>query len=103
MVRWALPTSIRCIMRRAGCGRGARSSATKRCGLRVSAAWSQRAAPTNSGRSSPQDREAPMTYSFRFDPVELPPEAKELLREVRAFLQQEIAAGTFALDGGKGS
>jgi acyl-CoA dehydrogenase len=33
--------------------------------------------------------------SFRFDPVDLPPEAKELRREVRAFLQAEIEAGTF--------
>ena len=44
-----------------------------------------------------------MTYSFRFDSVELPPEAKELRQEVRAFLRQEIEAGTFSPDGGKGS
>src|SRR5437660_9836765 len=44
-----------------------------------------------------------MSFSFRFDPVELPPEAKELRQEVRAFLRQEIAAGTFSPDGGKGS
>ena len=30
-----------------------------------------------------------MNTSFRFDPVELPPEAKELRQEVRAFLRQE--------------
>src|SRR5215469_13624875 len=103
MVRWALPTSIRCIIQRAGCGRGARSSATKRSGPRASAAWSPNAVPTNSGPLLPKDREAEMTYSFRFDPVELPPEAKELRQEVRAFLRQEIAAGTFSPDGGKGS
>jgi len=44
-----------------------------------------------------------MTYSFRFDPIELPPEARELRQEVRVFLQQEIKAGTFSPDGGKGS
>ena len=44
-----------------------------------------------------------MTYNFRFDPVELPPEAKELRQEVRAFLRREIEAGTFSPDGGKGS
>ena len=43
-----------------------------------------------------------MTLSFRFDPVELPPEAKELRQEVRAFLRQEIEAGTFSPQGGEG-
>ncbi len=43
-----------------------------------------------------------MTTSFRFDPVELPPEAKELRREVRAFLRQEAEAGTFSPHRGKG-
>src|SRR6202022_2497501 len=33
-----------------------------------------------------------------FDPVDLPPEAKELRQEVRAFLRQEIEAGTFTPD-----
>src|SRR5260370_26327626 len=44
-----------------------------------------------------------MSFSFRFDPVELPPEAKELRQEVRAFLCQEIEAGSFSPNGGKGS
>src|SRR3954453_6836764 len=44
-----------------------------------------------------------MSFSFRFDPIELPPEAKELREEVRAFLHEEIEAGTFSPDGGKGS
>src|SRR6201985_323375 len=44
-----------------------------------------------------------MTYSFRFDPVELPPEAKELRQEGRPFLREEIEAGTFSPHGGKGS
>ncbi|MBV9861462.1 MAG: acyl-CoA dehydrogenase family protein [Alphaproteobacteria bacterium] len=44
-----------------------------------------------------------MAYNFRFDPIELPPEAKELRQEVRAFLRQEIEAGTFTAEGGKGS
>ena len=44
-----------------------------------------------------------MSFSFRFDPVELPPEAKELREEVRAFLREEIEAGTFSPYGGKGS
>ncbi len=44
-----------------------------------------------------------MTTNFRFDPVELPPEAKELRQEVRAFLRQEEEAGTFSPHSGKGS
>ncbi|TMJ53769.1 MAG: acyl-CoA dehydrogenase, partial [Alphaproteobacteria bacterium] len=40
-----------------------------------------------------------MNTTFRFDPIELPPEAKELRREVRAFLRQEIEAGNFSPDG----
>ena len=43
-----------------------------------------------------------MNFSFRFDPIELPPEAKELRREVRAFLRAEAEAGTFTPGGGKG-
>src|SRR6516162_9581344 len=49
------------------------------------------------------DREAPMNFSFRFDPIELPPEAKELRQEVRTFLRQEAEAGTFSPGDGKGS
>jgi alkylation response protein AidB-like acyl-CoA dehydrogenase len=37
-----------------------------------------------------------MSQSFRFDPVELPPEAEALRQEVRAFLREEIARGTFS-------
>ena len=37
-----------------------------------------------------------MPVSFRFDPVDLPPEAKALRLEVRAFLREEIAKGTFS-------
>ncbi len=37
-----------------------------------------------------------MAYNFHFDPVDLPQEAKELRQEVRAFLREEIAAGTFS-------
>ena len=44
-----------------------------------------------------------MRFNFRFDPIELPPEAKELREEVRAFLHHEIGAGTFSPYGGKGS
>jgi acyl-CoA dehydrogenase len=44
-----------------------------------------------------------MTPNFRFDPVELPPEAKELRQEVRTFLRQEIEAGTFSPHRSKGS
>ena len=36
-----------------------------------------------------------MTSAIRFDPIRLPPEAEALRREVRAFLDQERAAGTF--------
>src|SRR5213592_2821883 len=36
-----------------------------------------------------------MTAALRFDPIRLPPECEKLRREVRAFLADEIAAGTF--------
>ena len=42
-----------------------------------------------------------MSTSFKFDPVDLPPECKELRAEVRAFLKAEIAAGTFSPEGGR--
>jgi acyl-CoA dehydrogenase len=43
-----------------------------------------------------------MSTTFRFDPVELPPKAREVRDEVRAFLAAEIAAGTFAPEGRRG-
>src|SRR5881409_3119064 len=36
-----------------------------------------------------------MTAALRFDPIRLPPKCEELRKEVRAFLAEEIAAGTF--------
>jgi len=42
-----------------------------------------------------------MSTSFHFDPVDLPPECRELRKEVRAFLKQEIEAGTFTPGGGR--
>ena len=42
-----------------------------------------------------------MATAFQFDPVELPPECKELRKEVRAFLKQEIEAGTFSPGGAR--
>jgi acyl-CoA dehydrogenase len=36
-----------------------------------------------------------MAYSFQFDSIRLPPEAEQLRRDVRAFLQQEMESGTF--------
>src|SRR5256714_261015 len=36
-----------------------------------------------------------MTAALRFDPIRLPPECEVLRKEVRAFLAEEIAAGTF--------
>uniref|UniRef100_Q07VF3 Acyl-CoA dehydrogenase domain protein n=1 Tax=Rhodopseudomonas palustris (strain BisA53) TaxID=316055 RepID=Q07VF3_RHOP5 len=36
-----------------------------------------------------------MTAALRFDPIRLPPECEALRNEVRAFLADEIAAGTF--------
>src|SRR5580692_1347378 len=42
-----------------------------------------------------------MANTFQFDPVELPPECKELRQEVRAFLKQELDAGTFSPNGGR--
>ena len=43
-----------------------------------------------------------MSGTFHLDPVELPPECKELRQEVRAFLKQEIDAGTFSPQGKRG-
>src|SRR5215216_4172547 len=37
----------------------------------------------------------PMTANLRFDPIRLPPECEALRREVRAFLAEEVAVGTF--------
>jgi alkylation response protein AidB-like acyl-CoA dehydrogenase len=42
-----------------------------------------------------------MAFNFHFDPVDLPPECKELRQEVRAFLKEEIAAATFSPHGGR--
>src|SRR5258707_15168372 len=39
--------------------------------------------------------ETKMTAALRFDPIRLPPECGKLRQEVRAFLAEEIAAGTF--------
>ncbi|MET0220186.1 MAG: acyl-CoA dehydrogenase family protein [Tardiphaga sp.] len=36
-----------------------------------------------------------MTAALRFDPIRLPPECEALRKEVRAFLAEEIAAGSF--------
>ncbi len=36
-----------------------------------------------------------MTAALRFDPIRLPPECEVLRKQVRAFLAEEIAAGTF--------
>lgn len=36
-----------------------------------------------------------MTAALRFDPIRLPPECETLRKDVRAFLDEEIAAGTF--------
>ena len=36
-----------------------------------------------------------MTAALRFDPIRLPPECEKLRQEVRAFLAEEIAAGSF--------
>src|SRR6202790_1886645 len=42
-----------------------------------------------------------MALDFHFAPVDLPPEAKELRQEVRAFLREEIAAGSFSPHSGR--
>jgi acyl-CoA dehydrogenase len=36
-----------------------------------------------------------MTAALRFDPIRLPPECETLRKEVRAFLAEEVAKGTF--------
>jgi alkylation response protein AidB-like acyl-CoA dehydrogenase len=43
-----------------------------------------------------------MTTSFRFDPVELPPEVNELRQEVRSFLKREAELGRFSPGRGRG-
>jgi len=42
-----------------------------------------------------------MAINFHFDPVDLPPECKELRQEVRALLREEIDAGTFSPHSGR--
>lgn len=42
-----------------------------------------------------------MSYAIQFDPVRLPEEAENLRGEVRAFLDEERAAGTFDGEGGR--
>src|ERR1700730_18886641 len=37
-----------------------------------------------------------MTAALRFDPIRLPEKCQQLRKEVRAFLAEEIAAGTFS-------
>ena len=41
-----------------------------------------------------------MSVAIQFDPIRLPPEAEALRAEVRQFLKEEIAAGTFDPNGG---
>ena len=36
-----------------------------------------------------------MSVAIQFDPIRLPPEAEALRAEVRQFLKNQIAAGTF--------
>jgi len=36
-----------------------------------------------------------MSVAIQFDPIRLPPEAETLREEVREFLKEELAAGTF--------
>src|SRR5262249_59341403 len=40
-------------------------------------------------------RAPPMSTELEFDPIRLPPECQALRRQVRAFLAEEIEAGTF--------
>ena len=42
-----------------------------------------------------------MSVPLRFDPAPLPPEAESLRRDVRAFLEAEVAAGTIDPNGGR--
>ncbi len=39
-----------------------------------------------------------MSTDLQFDPIRLPPECEKLRTDVRAFLAEEIAAGTFSPD-----
>src|ERR1700743_637328 len=57
----------------------------------------------NCGRWSPpakdrtkSEKRTTMTAALRFDPSRLPEKCEKLRKEVRAFLAEEIAAGTFS-------
>jgi len=45
--------------------------------------------------AAPGSTTTAMSSMIEFDPIRLPPEAEALRKEVRAFLKEEIAAGTF--------
>src|SRR5258708_15559056 len=51
--------------------------------------------PPGEGEQNFRVRNQKMTAALRFDPIRLPPECERLRKEVRAFLAEEIAAGTF--------
>ena len=104
MARSASPSSTSCIATRCARWPGATISAPRATGRSSSASWSPPAAPTNCGRWWPradqrtdlhESRDMTMTAALRFDPIRLPPECEQLRKEVRAFLAEEIAAGTF--------
>src|SRR6266446_4656253 len=105
MARSVTRSNISCIATPCGRWRGATISAMRATGRWSSASASPRAAPTNYGRWSPrasiqgysraQESRSKMTAALRFDPIRLPPECEKLRKQVRAFLADEIAAGTF--------
>src|ERR1700733_7848485 len=98
MVRSATRSNTYCIATPCGRWPGATISATRVTGPSNSASALPRAAPTICGHWSPRAKtqeRSYMTAALRFDPIRLPPECEKLRKEVRAFLAEEIAAGTF--------
>src|SRR5487761_2335180 len=96
MARSASPTSICCIVSRRAYCPGGTISAAKATGPRRSAARSRRAAPTSSGPCWRHGES--MSTNLHFDQIRLPPECQKLREEVRAFIAEEVAAGTFVPD-----
>src|SRR5665213_1715884 len=91
-----LPRSTCYIASPCACCHGATISAARAIGPRRSAAWSRPAAPINSGRCWRRGRS--MSTELSFDQIRLPPECDALRNDVRAFIAEEVAKGTFVPD-----
>ena len=103
MARSASPKSTSCIASRCACWRGATISATRAIGPSNSAngrrqgrrrAVAAGRLALTSDKIRLHDRRSAMTAALRFDQIRLPPECERLREEVRAFVAEEIDAGT---------